>query len=330
MMKILVTGGAGYLGSTLVPMLIARGHRVRVVDNLLYGGGSLLACVPDPNFEFMRGDIKDFNTVEAATEGMDAVVHLAAIVGDPACAKQPDLAQRVNVDASLQLFDSCRQHRIERLVFASTCSCYGTSMSSSDYVTEESELRPTSLYAETKVAVEAALLDAYCPTMPAPTILRFATLFGVSPRLRFDLTVNEFTKAILIDRKLLVYGEQRWRPYVHVRDAARAIVAVLDSKKEKIGGEIFNVGGTKENYQKGELVELIRNKIDGDVDIQYVRREEDLRDYRVSFDKITRELNFHITRTVEHGITEIISAIRSGIIDVGDNCDPNSSWRHQQ
>lgn len=313
-MNILVTGGAGYIGSILVPLLIGHGHRVRTVDNLMYSGQSLLGVWSHPGFEFIRADISDSKAIEAALEGMDAVVHLAAIVGDPACARQSDLARKVNLDASLQLFELSRRHGVGRFVFSSTCSNYGRVVDPSAYVTEESEVRPVSLYAETKVAVENALLGKAEDNGTAVTVLRFATIFGLAPRLRFDLTVNEFTAQLFTSRKLVVYGEQFWRPYIHVRDAARAVTMVLDAPPEKIGGQVFNVGCTQENYQKARLVDLICAQIGGETQIQHVDKQDDPRSYRVSFEKIAATLGFRVTRTVADGIREVIEALSTGVI----------------
>jgi nucleoside-diphosphate-sugar epimerase len=310
--NVLVTGGAGYVGSTLLPQLLARGHRVRVLDALLHGGHGLLGVWADPAFEFRRGDVRDRRMVREAVQGMDAVVHLAAIVGDPACARNPELARAVNLDASVALIDACRRAGAGRLVFASTCSNYGRMADADTYLEESSALAPVSLYAETKVDVEHAILEAACDGFCA-TPLRFATVFGASPRMRFDLTVNEFTAELLTTGKLVVFGEQFWRPYVHVRDAARAIVAVLDADPVAVSGEVFNVGATEENYQKQQLVELIRPCVPR-AEVEYVHRAEDPRDYRVSFTKIRQQLGFEITRRVPDGIREVAALITSGAI----------------
>ena len=250
---------------------------------------------------------------------MDAVLHLAAIVGDPACGQNPDLTRAVNYDASVQLFEQCVHNNVEKFVFASTCSNYGKMADSSSYATETSELRPVSFYAESKVAVEKKLLAEPVDGGPIVTVLRFATLLGLSQRMRFDLTVNEFTSELLIKRKLMVYGQQFWRPYVHVRDAARAIALVLESPQEFVCGQVFNAGDTTQNYNKEGLVELISGEIDGDVQIEYVHNDEDPRDYRVSFDKINQQLGFQITRTVKDGVREIVNAIDRGVITDIDN-----------
>ena len=242
------------------------------------------------------------------------MVHLAAIVGDPACARDPDLSRAVNQDAALKVFQASQRRRVKRFVFASTCSNYGQMADPSQLATEESALQPVSLYAETKVAVEKALLDSQSPDSPSVTVLRFATLFGLSPRMRLDLTVNEFTADLISKQRLEVFGQQFWRPYVHVRDAARAIAQVLNTDETAIAGQVFNVGDTDQNYQKGQLVELIRDSIGTPVEITHVRRDEDPRDYRVSFGKIQQQLGFQITRTVADGIREVTNAIEQGVI----------------
>jgi nucleoside-diphosphate-sugar epimerase len=317
-MKILITGGAGYIGSTLAPLLLAEGHQVRVIDRLDHGGDSLLGFWANPNFEFLNGDICDAKKVSTAVAGVDAVVHLAAVVGDPACARQPDLARAINLEASLALIEESRRAGVQKFIFASTCSNYGKMKDSSQFVDEDSELRPVSLYAETKVAVEKALLASGSGRAWSPTPLRFATVFGTSPRMRFDLTVNEFTMEMLVKKRLVVFGEQFWRPYVHVRDAARAIKLVLESPPEKVAGRVFNVGATDQNFQKQQLVELITRHVPEAI-VEYVHKQEDPRDYRVSFARIQNELGFQITRTVAAGIAEVAGLVQNRILTNYDN-----------
>ncbi len=312
-MNVLVTGGAGYIGSTLVPMLLTAGHRVRVLDSLVHDGRSLLGVWAHPGFEFQLNDIRDRKAVRKAVSEMDAVVHLAAIVGDPACARQPELAREVNLDASLNLLEECKRESVSRFVFASTCSNYGRMSEAANYVDESTKLNPVSLYAETKVAVEGEVLGSN-GTGPCKTVLRFATVFGVSPRMRFDLTVNEFTLDLLTRKRLVVYGEQFWRPYIHVRDAARAIGLVLSTPADKVSNEVFNAGSTEENYQKQQLVELIMKAYEPDARVEFVHKEEDPRDYRVSFAKISTQLDFDITLTVPDGIDEIARLIKQGLL----------------
>jgi nucleoside-diphosphate-sugar epimerase len=316
-MNILVTGGAGYIGSTLVPMLLAEGHTVRVLDMLLHGGLPLLTAWSHPGFEFVRGDLRDGSLRRAAVAGMDSVVHLAAIVGDPACSRQPELARAVNLESSFALIEDSQNAGVSRFVFASTCSNYGK-MKEVTYVDENSELSPVSLYAETKVAVERALLQSAGRNGWCPTPLRFATIFGVSSRMRFDLTVNEFTMEMITKKHLRVFGEQFWRPYVHVRDAARGIQLVLNSEASKVCGTVFNVGATDQNFQKEQLVKMIQPYAPEAV-IEYVRKTEDPRDYRVSFSRITDQLGYKITRTVAQGIEEVAKLVTSNVIDTFDD-----------
>ena len=312
-MRILITGGAGYIGSRLTPLLLAAGHQVRVLDHLAHGGESLLGVWCHPGFEFTRGDIRDRDTVRTAVSGRDAVVHLAAVVGDPACSREPALARAINLDASLSLIEESQLAGVERFVFASTCSNYGRMKDASQYVDEESELCPVSLYAETKVAVERALLQSGHNPGWCPTPLRFATIYGVSPRMRFDLTVNEFTMEMLTKKHLKVFGEQFWRPYIHVHDAARAIQLVLSSPVETAGGCVFNVGATDQNFQKKQLVDLIRPYAP-DAVVEFVHKTEDPRDYRVSFARITNQLGFETTRTVPQGIAEVARLAQENVV----------------
>lgn len=312
-MKILVTGGAGYIGSTLVPILLGQDHQVRVLDCLMHGGQSMLGFWSNPGFDFLKGDVRDQETIAKALEGMDAVVHLAAIVGDPACARQPELAREINEHAALSILDQSVRASVQRFVFASTCSNYGQAGDPDRFADESWELKPLSLYAETKVSVEEAILDRQVGKF-SPTVLRFATVFGVSPRMRFDLTVNEFTLDMILKGELAVYGEQFWRPYVHVRDAARAVATVLSTPVDVIGNQVFNVGSTEQNYQKQQLVELIKPHAPA-AKIEYVHKEEDPRDYRVSFEKIKQTLGFRVQHTVEDGIGEVAELVKYGVID---------------
>lgn len=311
-MQVLVTGGGGYLGSVLSLELLRTGHTVRVLDNLTFGGQALLPMMSHENFRFVPGDVCVAEDVARALDGAEAVVHLAAIVGDPACSAEPARAAAVNRDGSLALLDQAAAAGIKRLIFASTCSNYGKMDDTSVLATEEHELRPVSLYAETKVAVETELLSGRYASL-CPTVLRFATLYGLSPRMRFDLTVNQFAAEMQKEGKLTVFGEQFWRPYVHVGDAAQAIIACLGAAPEAVTGQVFNVGATTQNFRKSDIVEMVQKRLKLPAVVTSVAKAEDPRDYRVSFEKIARVLRFLPRSTVATGIDDVVSAFEAGI-----------------
>ena len=314
---VLVTGGAGYIGSLLVDELLRRGKRIRVLDALLHGiVPSLLAAWGNPSFEFIRGDVRDDAARAGALEDVDAVVHLAAVVGDPACAREPELAREVNLEATRNLLDDATCAGVDRFIFASTCSNYGRRDNGS-LATEDDDLSPVSLYAETKVAAELDILGRNGAGPRVATCLRFATVYGTSPRMRFDLTVNEFTREVALGRELVVFGEQFWRPYVHVRDVAEAVAMTLEAPPETVAGQVFNVGGTRENYRKLDIVDLLKDRFDAPV-VKFVHKDEDPRDYRVSFEKVKDAIGFEVRRTVGNGIDEVASLVRTSMVDPYD------------
>ena len=316
--KVLVTGGAGYIGSVLVRILLDKGYQVRVMDSLKFGGDALYDISQHPAFEFIKGDVRTEADIDKALKGVDHVAHLAAIVGDPACSKFPDEAKEVNWNASVSLFEKAEKAGVKRFVFASTCSNYGKMTDPNSYVTEDSELRPVSLYAELKVKFEDYILNQRKDTKMCATALRFSTVYGFSPRIRFDLTVNEFTRNVCMTGQQEIWGPQFWRPYCHVDDLARAVVLIIESPEDKVRSNVFNVGDTSENYSKRMLMEEIQKQIP-EAKAIYVDKTEDPRDYRVNFSKIKSQLGFTITKRVPEGIKEIIKMMRSGMIT-----DPNS------
>lgn len=319
--SVMVTGGAGYVGSVVVRGLLQEGYKVICIDNLRFGGKALISMWGNPNFSFIKADITNYNQVDQIIEGSKcfAIVHLAAIVGDPACKLEPELARRTNLDAAIHLLEKAIDSCISRFIFASTCSNYGKVKDSGSYLDEKSPLAPVSLYAELKVEFENILLNRIERREEfSPTALRFATVFGVSPRMRFDLTVNEFTKELALGRELVVFGEQFWRPYCHVIDFSKAIALALGASKDKVAYNVFNVGDSSQNYTKKMIVdELLKQIPQGRV--KYVRKEEDPRDYRVRFDKIRDELGFRISKTVPEGINEVLAALKSGVIEKPDD-----------
>jgi len=309
-MTVLVTGGAGYIGSMLTRDLLSRGHRVVAADALLFGGESLLDLLSHPSFTFSKTDVTNHAQLEELFAGhrFDALVHLASIVGDPACKAQPELAERTIWHGSRDLFELCEQSGVGRFVFASTCSNYGK-MEAQATLDEDAPLRPVSLYAELKVRFERYLLER--STTVDVTLLRFATVYGLSLRPRFDLTINEFVRDALLKGELEIYGPQFWRPYCHVSDIARAVVFVLEAKRELVAGKTFNVGSNDENYQKSTIAEEVGKQIP--VKVTNVERTEDPRDYRVNFDRISA-LGFEPRMRLTDGIAEIAEAVRTGLI----------------
>jgi len=313
-MNILVTGGAGYIGSVLVRQLLKKGYNVRALDSLKFGGDALYDVMLHPNFEFMKGDIRNEDDVKKALKGIDAIAHLAAIVGDPACKKFSEEAEQTNWDGSVGLFDAAEKAGVKRFVFASTCSNYGKMADPDAFVAETSELNPVSLYARLKVKFEQYLLEEKKDSPVCTTALRFSTVYGFSPRIRFDLTVNEFTRNATINGEQEIWGAQFWRPYCHVDDLARSVVLVLESDESKVKANVFNVGSTDENYNKGMIIEEVC-KVVPDTKVNYVEMNEDPRDYRVNFDKIKNQLGFTITKRVPDGVKEIYTLLSTGIIN---------------
>jgi nucleoside-diphosphate-sugar epimerase len=302
--RVLVVGGAGYLGSVLVPILLDRGYRVRVLDSLLFGKESLKAIEKHANFELIPGDVRDIQAVVQTMKGVDAVIDLAAIVGDPACEENPQLAVEINRAATRMLIDIGRGYGIQRFLLASTCSVYGASEFLMD---EHSKVAPISLYARTKVDSENLLLAAKCSDFH-PTILRLSTLFGVSPRPRFDLVVNLLTARAIRSGKITIYNGEQWRPFMDVYDAARCFLACLEGNLDVVSGEIFNAGSFELNHRLSEVAEIISTVIPT-VDVERVENQ-DRRNYRVSFDKIHSRLGFVCERTLEQGIQDLAGMVR--------------------
>jgi nucleoside-diphosphate-sugar epimerase len=306
--RVLVLGGAGYLGSVMVRQLLEAGRRVRVLDSFMFGEKALESVKSHPYLEVVRGDVRDVGVVVRCMCSCEAVVHLAGIVGDPACEENKELAVEVNRAATRMLANVARQCGVPRFIFASSCSVYGAS---DFFVNEESAVNPLSVYSETKIDSEQILLGAKSATF-APTILRFGTLFGLSPRMRFDLVANLFVaRAVFMGSVTVINGDQ-WRPLLHVQDAARACVASLEAAAESVGGEVFNVGAPELNSQIGELGRVVSEVIP-QVEVERLQTD-DRRNYRVTFDKIRERLGFDCWKTLESGIREIYGAIHAGLI----------------
>ncbi len=311
-MKVLVVGGAGYIGSIVTRTLWERGDDVTVFDSLLYGGQSLDELAGKPRFCLTTGDLRDEAALRSVVPGHDAVCHFAAIVGEPACNRNPALAFETNWQGTKKLVDAAKAAGVKRFVFSSTCSNYGVTDRTA-LVKEDAPLKPLSAYSESKVAAECDVLAAAAPEFAA-TVLRFSTAFGVSPRMRFDLLVSDFTLAAVKNHKIVIYGEQFWRPFVHIRDIAVAVGRVLDADPRLVSGEVFNVGSNDANVQKLELGRLVQHRVPG-TEIELVRRTDDPRSYRVDFSKIQNRLEFRADWSIDDGIRELQAALAGGAWD---------------
>jgi nucleoside-diphosphate-sugar epimerase len=315
---VLITGGAGYIGSLLASELLRANDHVTVVDSLLFGGESLVPFLYHPNFHFVKADVTEPRAVkDSIRDGWqkpDAIIHLAGIVGFPACqAVGKQVAWRYNVDATKMVFGQAADLGVERFIFASTYSNYGLSLDGKP-VTEDSSLHPQSLYAETKIAAEEFLLgqkDAPC----APLLFRFATLYGLSPRTRFDLIVNQFVLEAFTKRELIIYQRGYSRSFVHIRDVVRGVIMGLEAERSKICGEVFNLGTDHGNYSKDDIVQLVLKRIpETFVEYKDLTFGGDMRDITVSFAKIKNVLGFDTTLDVDDGIRELLFALKTGII----------------
>jgi nucleoside-diphosphate-sugar epimerase len=315
---VLITGGAGYIGSLLTSELLRANYRVTVVDSLLFGGESLVSFLPHPNFYFVKADVTEPRAVKDSLKDdwqmPDAIVHLAAIVGFPACqAVGKQVAWRYNVEATKMVFGQAVDLGMERFVFASTYSNYGLSADGKP-VTEDSPLNPQSLYAETKVAAEEFLLgqkNASC----APLLFRFATLYGLSPRTRFDLIVNQFVLEAFTKRELIIYQRGYSRSFVHIRDVVRGVIMGLEAEWSKICGQVFNLGTDDGNYSKDDIVQLVLKRMpETIVEYKDLTFGGDMRDITVSFEKIKNVFGFDTALDVDDGIRELLFALKTGII----------------
>lgn len=321
---VLITGGAGYIGSLLASELLMAGARVTVIDSLLFGGESILPLLTNPNFRFVKADVTEPRAVKDGLRGdhagglawpkPDTCVHLAGIVGFPACqAVGRQVAWRYNVEATRLVFEQACELQVDRFVFSSTYSNYGL-MPDGQPVTEESPLNPQSLYAETKIAAEQYLLD-HKQERAAPLLLRLATLYGMSPRTRFDLIVNQFVLDAYTKRHLLIYQRGYSRSFVHVRDAVRGMMLVGQAPIEKVRGQVYNLGTDNGNYTKDQIVGLVLKRLpETIVEYKDLTFGGDMRDITVSFAKIKRELGFSPSLDVDDGIRDLLFALKTGLI----------------
>ncbi len=306
--NVLVTGGAGYVGSMLVPKLLAAGHKVTVLDLYLYGRDVFADLADNPNLREVEGDLRDANTVADAVAGCDAVIHLACISNDPSFELDPDLGKSINYDAFRPLVRAAKAAGAKRFIYASSSSVYGIKDEAN--VTEDLELEPLTDYSKFKAMCEADLEAEREPGFTTLTI-RPATVCGYAPRLRLDLTVNILTNHAVTNGKIRVFGGKQKRPNIHIEDMTDLYLHCLQLPDEQIDGGIFNAG--YENHPVGQIAEIVRTVVGGDVDVVY-EPTNDNRSYHVSSDKIRAELGFHPTHTIEDAVQSLVDAFSEGKI----------------
>ncbi len=307
---VLVIGGAGYIGSHTVEQLLKNGYSVRVLDNLMYGDDSIREFRHHRQFEFIEGDATDIRKLTLAMWNASAVIHLAGLVGDPACAVDPEFTRHTNIVATRMAKDVAEALGVHKFVFASSCSVYGVS---DEEVDELAQLSPVSLYAQSKIDSEQELLTDSRDDFFV-TILRFATVFGHSRRPRFDLVGNLFAAQAVTDGLITVVGPDQWRPFVHVRDLARALVMVIKADPAIVQSQIFNVGDARLNMTILQLAEAVRNAASDVRPIEISVRDDvsDRRNYAVSFRKIRELLGFEAETLVDDGVREMLDHFRNG------------------
>lgn len=312
MKNILLIGGAGYVGTVITSHLLKKGYKVTVLDNFLYNNQfAIQSFIGDKDYKFIFGDMNKQEDLEFASQNVTDVIILAGLVGDPITKKYPIESEKINERGVQHCMDFFQNKEINKLIFISTCSNYGL-IRENEFADENFVLNPLSLYAKAKVANEKYLMEKKGIANYTGVVLRFATAFGLSPRMRFDLSLSEFVKDIYLGNELLVYDENTWRPYCHVRDFARLIEIVIESENSKVYFEVFNAGGDVNNYTKKMIIdEIIKHIPDGN--IKFGIQGNDPRNYRVSFSKVHKILQFVPEFTIPYGISELIYALKIGL-----------------
>jgi len=306
--KLLIIGGAGYIGSVLSPSLVQAGYQVTVLDNLIYNQKKLQ--ISNKNFKFILGDLRNKKIINNLVKSNDIIILLAGLVGDPITKKYPLVSSKINNIGIKHIIKVVKKNKIENFIFVSTCSNYGI-VKNNILAKENHNLYPLSRYAKDKVKVENFIKKNIFRSKTTTTILRFATAFGLAPRMRFDLTVNEFTKILHEKKNLEIYDTETWRPYCHVKDFSRVIIKVLQSSSEKVGNQIFNCGGVKNNFNKYNIVNKIKKYFPGSKITFLKGQTKDMRSYLVNFSKIKKILNFTPKYSLDYGIKEIIKFLKS-------------------
>ena len=312
MKNILLIGGSGYVGSVMIGFFLKRGYKVTVIDNFIYSNQFVISqFAGDENFNFINGDFGDELILNLIPKDVENVIILGGLVGDPITKKYPNASHDINDLKIKKCIDYFDNKNIKKLVFISTCSNYGM-IKESELADEEFDLNPLSLYAKSKVSAEKYLLSKKGKTKYSGVILRFATAFGLSPRMRFDLTVSQFTRDLFFKQELVVFDENTWRPYCHVRDFSRLIEIVINSKKENVNFEVFNAGGDENNFTKKMILDSITQKITN-TKIIFNQNDSDPRNYRVSFEKVKNNLGFIPKYSVDEGVSELIEYLKIGL-----------------
>ena len=310
--KILIIGGAGYVGSVVTSHFLKLGFKVNVLDQFVYKNEfTVTPYFGDNNYKVYKGDLGNHKILDECSKNVNQVFLLGGLVGDPITKNYPKESGFINEKQVLNCIDYFDDKDIDKLVFISTCSNYGL-IKENELADEEFHLNPLSLYAKAKVNAENYLLAKKGKTKYSGVVLRFATAFGISPRMRFDLTVSEFTRDLFFGKKLVVFDEHTWRPYCHVRDFARLLEIIFKAENEKIHFEIFNAGGDKNNFTKKMILDCITKSLDN-CNIVFDQNDSDPRNYRVSFNKVKQILDFEPKFSVEKGVEELINAFKLGM-----------------
>ena len=297
MTKVLITGGAGYIGSVLVPILLKKKYHVTVFDSLMYGGDHLIHYISDKNFNFVKGDVRSSSDLYRVAKNKDIIIHLAALVGYPLCSSNPKLASDVNFHGTKNIIKNLSKN--QTIFYASTGSNYG---SLDEVCTEESKLNPLTVYAKTKTKAEKLVIDRN-----NYMAFRFATAFGAASRMRLDLLVNDFVYKLMTQNYLVVYEKNFMRTFIHIKDIARSFLYGIENFS-KMKNEVYNVGNENLNYSKEEVCKIIKSKLPGYIYFSEIGEDKDKRNYIVSYKKIAKT-GFKLQFGIEEGIDELIKTI---------------------
>ena len=309
MKHILLIGGAGYIGTVMAKDLLNLNYKVRVLDLLIFNNKkAILPLLKLKNFSFVHGDFRNYKKLNESLKDITDVVILGGLVGDPITKKYPKLSYKINNQGMKKCIEYLNNKKLNKVIFISTCSNYGL-LNEKYLATENSRLKPLSLYAKSKVDVEKFILKRKGKVDYIPVILRFATAFGLSPRMRFDLTISQFTYELAVKKNLLVYDADTWRPYCHVKDFSRLVVKVLQAEKKLVNFQVFNAGGDINNHTKKKIVRLILKYLPNST-VNFKKEGHDPRNYKVSFQKVKSILKFKPRYTVPHGINELLKSIK--------------------